>query len=101
MDDIRTTFDFFYPLMPRNSVYMVEDLHTAYWPEYGGGVDRTESFINHTKTLLDKLNADHSRGAVKPDQFTKETFGIHAYDSVIVFEKGEVFDKAPVQIGRP
>jgi hypothetical protein len=101
MTDIRTTFDFLYPLMPRNSVYMVEDLHTAYWPEYGGGIERSESFVNHTKTLIDRLNADHSRGTVKPDRFTKETFGIHAYDSVLVFEKGEIFNKVPIQIGTP
>jgi len=33
---IQATFDFFYPLMHKNSIYMVEDLHTAYWEEYGG-----------------------------------------------------------------
>jgi hypothetical protein len=37
MAHIAKTFDFLYPKLPKNGVYMVEDLHTAYWQEYGGG----------------------------------------------------------------
>lgn len=36
---INATFDFLFPLMRKGSVYMVEDLDTAYWPEYGGGLN--------------------------------------------------------------
>jgi cephalosporin hydroxylase len=101
MDHLSRTFDFLYPSLPKNGVYMVEDLHTAYWAEYGGGVDRPESFINIAKTLVDKLNADHSRGAITPDAFTRETFSMCFYDSIVVFEKGQVWRKeAPMTGGR-
>ncbi|MEP6967851.1 MAG: class I SAM-dependent methyltransferase, partial [Pseudomonadota bacterium] len=99
MDHIRASFEFFYPKVPKNGVYMVEDLHTAYWAQYGGGVDEAESFINLAKTLVDKLNADHSRGAVEPDAFTRDTFAMSFYDSVVVFEKGQVWRKAALEIG--
>jgi cephalosporin hydroxylase len=99
MAHIRATFDVLYPPMPKNGVYMVEDLHTAYWPDFGGGLEAPGSFINHAKTLIDRLNADHARGALAPDAFTRQTFSMCFYDSVIVFEKGEVRRKIAPESG--
>jgi len=99
MDHINATFDFLYPKLPKNGLYMVEDLHTAYWEEYGGGVDKPNTFMNRTKGFLDKLNASHSRGQVAPDFITKQTFGISAYDSIVVLEKGDVWRKEAVRVG--
>ena len=100
MGHIMSTFLFLYPLMLKNAVYLVEDLHTAYWQEYGGGLLEPGSFINLAKTFVDALNADHSRGQLKPDLITRETFGISFYDSVVAFEKGNVFRKETQQTGR-
>ncbi len=100
MDHIRATFDFLYPKVTKNGLYIVEDLHTAYWDEYGGGVDKPDSFINVSKGFIDSLNADHSRGAVKSDFITRHTFGISFYDSVIVFERGTIPIKSAPQTGR-
>lgn len=100
MRDLEATFRFLYPRMGKNAVYLVEDLHTAYWEEFEGGLDKPGTFINLSKRLIDELNADHSRGAVAATGFTRETFGMSFYDSVIVFEKGHVFRKEAPQIGR-
>lgn len=100
MDDVNASFQFFYPKIPKNGVYAVEDLHTAYWEEYGGGVDKPMSFVNQAKKFVDSLNADHSRGVVPVDFMTRGTFSISFYDSVIVFEKGEVSWKEAPQTGR-
>jgi len=99
MSDLWATFSHLYPEMAKNSVYFVEDLHTCYWEEYGGGRGKKESFLEKTKNLIDELQADHSRGAVVPSKFTRETFSISIYDSVVVFEKGDVFRKESLQRG--
>ena len=99
MEHIAKTFNFLYPKLPKNGVYMVEDLHTAYWDEFGGGVSKPETFINLSKEYIDRLNADHSRGQVVPNFITRQTFGISFYDSVVVFEKGEVWSKQGVHRG--
>jgi len=99
MEHISKTFNFLYPKLPKNGVYMVEDLHTAYWDEYGGGVSKPDTFINISKNFIDRLNADHSRGQVVPDFITRQTFGISFYDSVVVFEKGDVWNKQVVHRG--
>lgn len=93
MPDIRASFAHLYPRMSATGIYMVEDLHTAYWPEYEGGLRRDGSFIEICKGLIDELNADHTREAVKPTKFTRSTLSIHFYDSVAVFERGRHLKK--------
>ena len=99
MEHISKTFNFLYPKLPKNGIYMVEDLHTAYWDEYGGGVSKPDTFINVSKDFIDRLNADHTRGQVVADFITRQTFGISFYDSVVVLEKGEVWNKEVLHRG--
>ena len=100
MRDIQNSFSYLYPKMSPVGVYFIEDLHTAYWDEYGGGFRKEGSFIEVVKSLIDELNADHARGALSTTQFTRSTLGIHLYDSICVFEKGKHLLKSAPQIGR-
>jgi SAM-dependent methyltransferase len=88
MSHVAKTFEFLYPRVAKNGIYMVEDLHTAYWEEYEGGFRRPGTFIELCKGMLDELNADHTRDAFPPTEFTKTTLAMHFYDSVAVFERG-------------
>ena len=86
--------------MHKNAIYMVEDLHTAYWEEFGGGLEKPETFINFAKHCVDRLNADHTRGKLQPDEITRQTFGISFYDSIVCFEKGDVWWKISAMTGK-
>jgi SAM-dependent methyltransferase len=88
MSQIAASFAFLYPTLSKNGVYLVEDLHTAYWEDYEGGLRREGSFIERAKTLIDELNADHTRGQLPPTDFTRTTLSMHFYDSIVVFERG-------------
>jgi len=94
------SFQFFYPKMPKNAIYLVEDLHTAYWEEYGGGPGKPDTFIHFAKQCVDQLNADHARGKAEPDVITRETFAISFYDSIVCFEKGDVWWKSDLITGK-
>ena len=100
MEDIWASFEHLYPRVSKNGIYMIEDLHTSYWPDFGGGLNEPTSFINRAKALIDQLNADHGRGSLVPDEFTRSTFGISFYDSIAVFEKGRVWRKSAPAIGK-
>jgi hypothetical protein len=100
MSHILTTFGFLYPRTARNGVYIVEDLHTAYWPEYEGGLRSPNTFIEVAKALVDELNADHTRGALRPTPFTHGTLSMHFCDSLLVFERGTHTRKWAPCIGR-
>jgi methyltransferase family protein len=99
MDHLTASFKFLFPQLDRNGVYLVEDLHTAYWDEFGGGYKREGSFIEMVKVLIDELNADYTRGAVAPTPFTATTTSLHIYDSLVVFERGRHVKKEAIEIG--
>ena len=101
MSHIIASFHGLYPRMAKSGVYMVEDLHSAYWDEYEGGLRKPSTFIELCKNLIDELNADHTRGALSPNEFTTSTLSMHFYDSVAVFERGTHTKKWAPQIGTP
>jgi SAM-dependent methyltransferase len=99
MSHVISSFQFLYPKVTKNGIYMVEDLHTAYWDEYEGGLRKPSTFIEACKDLIDELNADHNRGALPPTEFTRSTLSMHFYDSIVVFERGTHTKKCTVQTG--
>lgn len=71
-----------------DGIYLCEDLHTSYWKNYGGGYKNPNSFIEYSKNLIDSINAWHSRDKnLKINYFTRNTYSLHYYDSIIIVEK--------------
>ena len=91
------SFELMYDKLDKNGVYVVEDTHTCYWPEFQGGLREPGSFIEFTKSKLDELNAVHSRTAVPISNFTRSTDAVVCYDSVVVFERRpQAMRQAPI-----
>lgn len=82
MKDVCATWDFLYDKLPNNSVYMVEDIATAYWESYGGGFKREGTFIEKCKSLIDSINAQPTR-----NNFADTTHSMTFYTGSIVFDK--------------
>lgn len=102
MDQQRVTFEAMFPLLSSHGVYLVEDVHTSYWSEYGGGYQRSESFVEYSKHLIDKLNAWHSKDPrLSVDSFTESAWSISYYDSIIVIEKRPRERPLPAASGTP
>jgi len=89
----------YHPGMDPSGVYVVEDLHVAYWPECGGGHLGEGNFIEVAKRHVDELNAYHTRGAVAASPFTDTTLSIHFYDSLVVYERGRHVLNSPIVSG--
>jgi 23S rRNA U2552 (ribose-2'-O)-methylase RlmE/FtsJ len=87
MPHMISSFELMYNRIQSNGVYIVEDMHTCYWTEYGGGLRREGSFMEFAKQKLDEINAVHTRGALPVTEFTRSTDHIAFYDSVAVFER--------------
>ena len=86
MKHVNTTFEYLYPKIHRNGIYIVEDMHTAYWEGWGGGLRKEGTFIENSKGLIDQLNGKYWENE---DNFIqKHTFGISFFDSMVVFERG-------------
>lgn len=83
------TFEVLYQHVADEGVYLCEDMHTSYWPEFGGGYRNPGNFVEYSKRLIDQLNAWHSKNVLEfaVDDFTRTTGAMHYYDSVLVIEK--------------
>jgi hypothetical protein len=96
---INATFEVFYPHVAKNGFYLVEDLHSAYWPDHGAGLRHPESFIERAKGYVDEMHADYTGGQVPNTALGDRTASIHFYDSIIVLEVGEHRHKSHQLIG--
>jgi len=100
-----TTFEEMYPSVSMPGVYLIEDLHTSYWKRWGGGVRKRRSFVEYSKRLIDNLNAWHIYRRktgwrfgrrISVNDFTRSTYSMTYYDSVLVIEKRKI-DKPTVR----
>jgi len=98
-----TTLEELYGAVKADGVILVEDTHTSYWREYGGGLRSPLSFMEFAKRLVDELNAWHSRDphSFSPGPFTRSTQSMHFYDSIVVIEKGPHPQPEEITSGAP
>ena len=57
--DVIETFKIMFPKLKNGGLYVVEDLHTSYWPNYGGGKKKGTSSIEYFKNFVEALNVDY------------------------------------------
>ncbi|MCW5733908.1 MAG: hypothetical protein KIS73_07280 [Enhydrobacter sp.] len=86
LEDQRAALEALFPLLSENGLYVCEDLHTSYWPEFGGGY-RRPGFIELVKDLIDQMHGWYHSQKVGPDVTEREVFGLHVFDSIVVLEK--------------
>lgn len=93
------SFEFLWPHIKNQSVYMVEDCHTSYWPGFGGGYRNEASFIEFAKRKVDAIHSWYTDQdeLFKLDKFSQEASGVRFYDSIVVFEK-QIANEPPLSI---
>lgn len=87
-----------FPHIKKGGMYIIEDLHTSYWPSYGGGM-RKGTTIEFLKGLIDDINyvgQSTSRASHlnldpaflnKLNLYQREIESMHFYDSVVIIKK--------------
>lgn len=85
-----TTFKTLFPCLADNGYYVIEDIHTSYWPRYGGNwknLSEAITSISTVKTLIDGLNYQFipNRNAFYTDDKIKS---IHFYPKIVFIFKG-------------
>lgn len=91
-----------WPHLSDGGVFIVEDLHTNYWPEFGAGRGRDDTFIAWLHERIDDMHAFHSR---EPDfevnDWTRTLGAIHVHDSIAVLQKATREEPIRRRSGRP
>lgn len=81
------TFDFLFPQLADNGIYIIEDCHTSYWPRFEGGVNSHLNVVDILSRTVHDVNTKWYNEPRTPK--IKQLNSIHFYDSVIVLEKRE------------
>lgn len=79
-----------WPLLSEGGLYCIEDLHTSYWPGWGGGLHRPTSSIEALKSLVDELHHPYfdAQSGAESLGITRDTLeSVAFYDSVAVLRK--------------
>ena len=91
------TFKYLFDYLNDDGVYLVEDIHTSYWPNWGGGYKKESSFVNFAKSLVDHINgyaAQPPNCDTKNESlistYTNNISNIHFVSGMIFFEKNKL-----------
>ncbi len=52
-----TTFNILFPLLKEGGIYAIEDLHTSYWPEFGGKKGRAYSAVGLIRKIINGMHS--------------------------------------------
>lgn len=92
MHHIRTSFETLFPLLEDGGVYVIEDLQTAYWPEFGGAYEKRnspETTMGLLKDLADGLNYEEFKiPGYTPTYFDRNIKSVHLYHNIAFIFKG-------------
>lgn len=91
MRHIPATLEALFPHLSQGGIYMIEDLHAAYWGRFGGGYRSRTNFFVYVRDILDDMHHwYHPRGS-KHAIVSDHCSGVHVHDSIVVLDKGSVF----------
>lgn len=88
--DVIHTLTTLFPLLSTGGSYIIEDLHTSYWPKFGGGLRRKTASIEVLKSIIDSLNQPYfSKSATRKDLDSSrwDVGSIQFFDSVVIIRK--------------
>ena len=86
MEDQKEAFRNLFPRVKSGGIYVVEDLSTSYWANWGGGpIGMPSTAIEMLKTLVDDVNQEYHKGALTgPAPIS----GLHFYRGIAFIERG-------------
>jgi hypothetical protein len=93
-DHVIRTFELLFPYLKRGGLYFVEDVHTSYWPRYGGSsedLEKARTLMNYFKHRADSIHFNELILEIprEPDIYDKHIVGLHFSRGLIVIEKGD------------
>ncbi len=90
---IITTFEILFPLLKTGGLYVVEDMQTSYWPNYGGdseNLHNPDTAVNYFRNLIDGLNhKEFIKPGYVPTYCDRNIIAMHFYHNLLFIYKGD------------
>lgn len=100
MKHLPVTLEALFGRLHSGGIYVIEDLHTAYWRDYGGGYRGRRNFFRYVGEVIADMHRWYHRHSLRHPAVSEGCSGIHVHDSMVIFEKGPVFPPVMSQVGR-
>lgn len=100
MEHVPTTLKYLFPHLNHGGLYLIEDLHTAYWRSYGGGYQSKNNFFKFAMDLVHDMHHWYHAKKITQRSISKDCTGIHIHDSILVLEKNKVFEPVHSEMGK-
>jgi len=102
-EHVITSFEYLFPKLKQNGIYVVEDVQTSYWPDYGGARDQNSTTImNFFKGLVDGIN--HKEFIMEnytPSYYDLNIVSIAFYHNLIIIQKGKNTESSNLDLNNP
>jgi hypothetical protein len=85
------TFEILYPLLADGGMYVIEDVQSSYWPEWGGSDDLNspDTTMGLAKRLADSLNyEEYVDENYQPTYYDLNVVAVHLYHNLVMVRKG-------------
>ena len=85
------SFEILFPLLVDGGTYVIEDIQSSYWPEWGGSEDlnATTTSMALAKRLTDSLNYEEFvDDNYEPTYLDRNVVAVHFYHNMVFVEKG-------------
>ena len=90
---IISSFNYLFPYLNNDGLYVIEDLQTSYIPRYGGSrinLSKKESSMNFLKSLTDSINYEkNNRPFFKKNKSDGLIKSIYFHQNIAFIQKGE------------
>lgn len=87
----RASFRTLFPMLSPDGIYICEDVHTAYWEGWEGGLQRPGTFIERAKGIVDQMHGWYAPVPTSPADldFLRSVQSVSFFDSMVIIEKGQ------------
>jgi Methyltransferase domain len=97
----RTSFNVLFPFLSEGGLYIIEDLHTAYWPLYEGGLKRRGTAVEFLKDKIDEIHMHYRTTGLNTVTSMPNIESIQFFDSIAVVRKRKQLPRYHVQVPPP
>ena len=99
MEHIAATLKYLFPRLSYGGVYMIEDLHAAYWRRFGGGYGSKKNVFVLAMDVIHDMHHWYHTHKIKQAAISGDCSGIHVHDSILVLEKNRVCKPVHSRVG--
>jgi hypothetical protein len=87
MEYIEASLKILFPKLNNSGIYLIEDLQTSYWKNFGGGFDKKSNFFNTIRKFINDIHHWYHPVGNHKEMISAYCSAIHIHDSIVVLKK--------------